>query len=133
MDLTQIATKLFMDKIGGSVDTGTASKALSQLIGSGDSLDIAGLVTQFTGSGLAGAAKSWLGDGPNEAVSADQITEGFGASAVSSFASQLGVSPEDAASGLAAAIPNLVDQSSKGGSLLGSLGGLGGIASKLLG
>ena len=128
MDLKAIATKMFMDKIGGNVDADAAGNALSGLIGEGSDLDLGGMVSQLTSGGLAGAAQSWLGDGANEAVSAEQITESLGADKIASFASQLGLNQEDAASSLAGMIPDLVNESSQGGNLLGLAGGL---ASKL--
>ena len=129
MDLKEIATQLLADKFGSQVDTGALGAAVSQLIGEGQDIDLAGMVSQFTKGGLGGAVKSWLGDGANEPVSADQITQGLGTDKVAAFASQLGLNASDAADGLAGIIPKLVDQSSKGGSLLDAVGGL---ASKLL-
>lgn len=128
MDLKEMATQMFASKLGGNVDSNAAGNALSQLIGEGQEIDLAGMVSQLSGSGLAGAAKSWLGDGANDAVSPAQILEGLGADQVASFASKLGLSQDDAASGLAKMIPDLVNESSKGGDLLGAVGGL---ASKL--
>lgn len=86
------------------------------------------MVSKLSDGELTDAAKSWLGDGGNKSVSAAQITESLGADKVSSFASRLGLSQDDAAEGLAGMIPDLVNQSSKGGSLLEAAGGL---ASKL--
>lgn len=129
MDLKEIATQMLMDKIGGQADAGAAGNALSQLIGEGSEMDLGGLVSQLSSGGLAGAAKSWLGDGANDAVSAAQITEGLGADKIAGFAQQLGLSQEDAANSLASVIPDLVNKSSEGGNLLGAIGGL---ASKFL-
>lgn len=124
MDLKQIATQMLMEKVGAQVDSNSAASALSQLVGQGQDMDLAGMVSQLSGGNLAGAAASWLGDGPNEDVSAEQITQGLGADQIANFASQLGISQEDAAGSLAQIIPNLVNQSSQGGSLLGTIGGL---------
>ena len=57
------------------------------------------------------------------------IKDILGGDAISAFASKLGVGDEDAANGLADAIPQMVDKSSDGGSLLDSVGGLGGAVS----
>lgn len=129
MDLKQIATQMLMEKVGGQVDADSAGNALSQLIGEGQEMDLAGMVSQLSGGDLGGAAASWLGDGPNEDVSAAQISEGLGPAQIAEFASKLGLSQEDAAGSLAQILPNLVNQSSEGGNLLGTLGGL---ASKFL-
>ncbi|MDX2452120.1 YidB family protein, partial [Desulfosarcina sp.] len=81
-------------------------------------------------------AKSWLGDGNNESVSTDQITNMFGSDKISEFAGKLGLSEDEAAGGLSEALPQMVDKASSGGSLLDSMGGLSGalgMAGKLFG
>ena len=50
----------------------------------------------------------------------------FGGDKLSAFAGKLGVDQDNATEGLSSVLPNLVDQSSSGGSLLDSVGGLGG-------
>ena len=118
MDLQGIATKKLMEKLGSNTDAGVAGQALKKLIGEGSEMDLGGMVSQLSVGSLAGAAKSWLGDGDNDAVSADQLTDALGADKVAGFASQLGIGQGDAAGGLAAMLPELINQSSKGGSLL---------------
>ncbi len=127
MDLKEMATQMFLEQLGGAgsnVDSGAAGNALSELLGEGSEIDIGGLVNQMAGSGLGDLAKSWLGDGANQGVSAQQVTEGIGLDDIAGFARQLGLDQNDAAGALAQIIPNLVDQNSKGGDLLGGLGGL---------
>ncbi len=127
MDLKEMATQMFLEQLGGAgskVDSGAAGDALSGLLGEGSEIDIGGLVNQMAGSGLGDLAKSWLGDGANQGVSAQQVTEGIGLDDIAGFARRLGLDQNDAAGALAKIIPNLVDQNSKGGDLLGGLGGL---------
>ena len=127
MDLKEMATQMFLEKLGGrggNVDAGAAGNALSELLGEGQKIDLGGLMNQMAGSGLGDLAKSWLGDGANQAVSAQQVTDGIGLDDLMGFAKQLGLDQNDAAGALAEIIPNLVDQNSKGGDLLGGLGSL---------
>ena len=138
MDLMQLATQLFTQYLGSAgknLDAGGVQSALGQLLGaSGGNLDLGGLVSKLDGGGLASLAMSWLGDGGNDAISADQIIGLFGQSQVDGFASQLGLDSGAAAGGLAGMLPDLIDQNSKGGSLLDMAGGAGGLlgaASKL--
>lgn len=51
----------------------------------------------------------------------------LGEGEISNFASKLGTDSATAAGGLADVLPQLVDQSSQGGSLLDAAGGLGGL------
>ena len=78
---------------------------------------------------LMSIASSWLGDGNNESISSNQVSEVFDEEKISDFASQLGISNDSALNGLTEALPAIVDKSSSGGSLLDSVGGLDGIMS----
>ena len=126
---------------GSGLDSGILSSALGGLLGGGNSgggggLDIGSLLSGMNSGGLGGIAKSWLGDGDNEAISTDQVTSMFGSDKISEFASQLGISNDEAAGGLADALPQLVDNASSGGSILDSIGGISGamnMASKIFG
>lgn len=127
MDLKSMAIKMVMEKLGGG-DENAVSGALGSLLGGGadGDLDLGGLVGKFAGGDLGGALQSWLGDGDNEAVSADQVTNALGADKVSEFAQQLGIGQEEAGGALSDLLPNLIDQNSSGGDLLGGLAGLAG-------
>ncbi len=141
MDLMKIATQLLINQLGGSnsnLSESVVSAALSKLMptnSSGD-LDLGSLLGQLNGGGLASMAASWLGDGDNSSVSGSQITDLFGQSQVQSFAQDLGVDESTASNGLSNMIPDLIDGSSKGGSLLDSIGGgdmMGSLAKGALG
>ena len=124
---------------GSGLDMSSLISALSSLAGGGRGkvgFDLGSLLSKMDSGGLGGIAKSWLGDGNNQAISPDQITSMLGADKVSEFASRLGLSEEEAAGGLSEALPQMVDTASSGGSLLDSIGGLSGamgMAGKLLG
>ncbi len=87
----------------------------------GGELDIGALVQRFTSSGaLMGLAASWLGDGANSPISGDQVADALGQDKLSQFASQVGVDSTSVASALSNIIPQFIDSSSKGGSLMDS-------------
>ncbi len=130
MSLANIATEIFMKQIGGSGDSSVISSALSTLLGggSGGDLNLMDIVSKFqSGSGgLGSIVSSWLGDGGNDSISTDQISNVLGNDNIANFASAINVEPQAALGGLQNMIPNLIDQSSSGGSLLDSVGGIGG-------
>jgi len=130
MDIKSLATQLIMSKIGGANDSGAASSALDDLVGGSGGFDLGDIVGKFTGSGgdLASKAKSWLGDGGNEAVSASEIQDAIGSDKIEAFANKLGIDKEEASNGLSQILPDLIDKSSKGGNLLDSVGGVSGLA-----
>jgi len=65
-------------------------------------------------NGLGEIVGSWLGNGENKSISADQITDLLGSDKISEFASQLGLSDESAKGALADALPQVVDQATSG-------------------
>jgi len=129
MDLQSLATKLLMKKLGNNSNSSSAESALGELIGSGSNFNLADMVGQFTGRGddIAAKAKSWLGDGANESISTDQLKEVLSAEKLEAFANKLGIGQDEASSTLSDVLPQLVDKASKGGTLLDSIGGGGGL------
>ncbi len=128
MDLKAMAVQMLLDKLGSNVDPAALGNALDKLIGDGSQMDLAGMVSRFSQGGLTDAVASWLGDGANSSISASQIGQVLGADKLAEFASSIGVDEDTAGTALAGALPALVDKSSSGGSLLDSVGGLGGLA-----
>ncbi|MEN8200207.1 MAG: YidB family protein [Thermodesulfobacteriota bacterium] len=121
---------------GSNLDLGSLASALSGLTGGKGGLDLGALMGNLESGGLGEMVKSWLGDGGNQGVSPAQISSAIGPDKIDAFASQLGISSEEAAGGLSEALPHMVDNASSGGSLLESIGGVEGamgLAAKLFG
>ena len=128
MDILQHAAEMFKQKAGGSdgFDPAQISEALGGVLSNADGkLDLQGVISKLNSQGLMSMVSSWLGDGDNEGISADQIRNLVGNEKISEFASKLGVEENAAVEGLTGAIPQMIDKASSGGSLLDSLGGLG--------
>jgi uncharacterized protein YidB (DUF937 family) len=130
MDISSIAKGLIAQKLGGNNEM--VGDVMNSLIGGGDKMDLGSLVSGFKDKGLGNVAESWLGDGANMPVSAEQLKEVIGGDKIAAAASQLGTDEGSLLGSLQDAVPQLVDKASSGGSLLGSLGGIGGIAKKFL-
>jgi uncharacterized protein YidB (DUF937 family) len=131
MDLMKLGTELLMSKLsnrGVNASEDGIAGALTILLGGSDgNIDLAGLVSKFMGdSDLAGVVSSWLGDGDNQPIATDQVKKVFDTSALSEFASKLGLDDDGAAETIAETLPEMVDKSSSGGSLLDAVGGIGG-------
>ncbi len=126
MSIANMAAEIFMKKIGSSGDAGNIASAFTGLLGGGGDIDIMGLVSKFQSGGMGSIVSSWLGDSSNDGISTDQVTNILGESNISEFASKVGVDSGTALNGLKDTIPSLIDQASSGGSLLDSVGGLGG-------
>lgn len=108
---------------------------MSLLSNDGQHGGLGGLVNKFEQAGLGGAISSWIGGGPNQPVSGDQITNALGPSTVSDMAARLGLNPDDVANQLSHLLPGLVNHLTpegqapaqglgNSGDLMGMLGGL---------
>ena len=71
---------------------------------------LGGLLQQFQNAGLGGAAASWVGSGPNEPVSGQDMSSALGDDFIGNISNQLGVQKEESAGSLAALLPELIDQ-----------------------
>ncbi len=117
MDLLKMGQELLGDKLG---DSGGIMEALSGLT-SGEGLDIGGIAEKLKAGGLGDQVSSWMGDGENAPVSAEEITNALGEDKIGEMASKLGVDSGSAAQTLSQAMPTLMDKMSSGGSLLESV------------
>ena len=130
MDLLQMGAQILSQQMGGNANSDSLQNVLDSLIGDGDSMDIASLVAKMQGGsgGLGEIVQSWLGDGENAAISPSQLQDVIDSDSLQQSASQLGTDQDSLLEMLSSAVPQMVDNGSKGGSLLDSLGGLEGVA-----
>lgn len=126
MDLKKLALGMVAKKLGGN--NALVGGVMDSLLGGGDKMDIGSLVGGLKEKGLGDVADSWLGDGENKAISAEQLKEVLGAEKVANAAAELGTDEGSLLDTLKDAVPQMVDKSSSGGSLLDSVGGIGGLA-----
>jgi uncharacterized protein YidB (DUF937 family) len=71
---------------------------------------IEGVVQKFAAQGMGGLAQQWVGTGPNPPITGDHVQQVFGNDTVEQVASQLGIPPTQAASGLAVLLPAVIDK-----------------------
>ena len=126
MGLLKMGQQLLGDKLGDNA--GGMMEALSGLT-SGEGLDLGGIMEKMKAGGMGDQLESYLGDGENQEMSADQVKSAFGEEGISNFADKLGVDTDTAASQLKDVLPGLLDKASSGGSIAESLtgGGAGGL------
>jgi uncharacterized protein YidB (DUF937 family) len=68
-----------------------------------------GLVSAFEQNGLGGAMSSWVSNGPNQAVSGQQVQGVMGTNAINEIAAKLGVPPEMASGIVAQVLPGIIN------------------------
>jgi uncharacterized protein YidB (DUF937 family) len=131
MDLMQLGTQLLSSKLGNGVNSGSVTSALGSLLSGGDGqANPGGIIAAMQGKGLGAIAESWLGDGDNADISSDQVREVIGNDKITEMASQLNTDEGSLLDGLKDVLPQIIDKSSSGGSLLGSASDLLGMAKK---
>jgi uncharacterized protein YidB (DUF937 family) len=95
---------------------------LTQVLGKTDLGSVGGLLQQLQQSGLSSQVASWLGNGQNLPISADQLKNALGEQNLGQLASQFGLPAEELLKHLANHLPDAIDQMSTGGSLAKDLG-----------
>jgi uncharacterized protein YidB (DUF937 family) len=71
---------------------------------------VSGIVAQFEQQGLGNTVKSWVGTGPNQPITPDQVHQAFGADTISAMAAKVGLSPQDLAGKLSQFLPGAIDK-----------------------
>ncbi len=114
MDLMKMGQQLLADKMGDKA--GGMMEALSGL--TGGNLDMGSLMGKLKEGGLGSQVESWMGDGDNEAVSAEQLKSALGEEQMAAASEKMGVDADSAAQQMSEALPDLADKFSGGGSML---------------
>jgi len=66
-------------------------------------------VQSFHDKGLSAVASSWVGNGENQPISADQVHQVLGSEQVQALAAKAGISPDMASSAIAQLLPRIVN------------------------
>ena len=88
-----------------------------QMISNPQSGGLGGLVQSFQQGGLGDIMNSWVSNGQNLPISAEQIQAVLGGGRLQDNASQLGVSTEQASGSLAELLPQMVDKLTPNGQI----------------
>ena len=111
------------DKFGGmkgllgQVEAAAAPALVSALLSRTDLGSLQGIVTKLQAAGLNDQVRSWLGNGANLPITADQLRSALGNDQVQEIARQLGLPINEALQILSKHLPTAVDQASPNGTL----------------
>src|SRR3954468_17834326 len=104
---------------GASPSAGSTAGGLSGMLGSmlgggaaGTTLSggLSSMLQDFENSGRGDVAKSWVGSGPNRAISPDDLEGALGGDTIDTLSGKTGVPREELLSGLSKHLPQFVDQ-----------------------
>jgi uncharacterized protein YidB (DUF937 family) len=76
---------------------------------------VQGVVNQFEKQGLGATVRSWVGTGPNQPITADEIHKVLGSDAVAQLAAKVGLSVPELTAKLSQLLPAAVDHLTPGG------------------
>jgi uncharacterized protein YidB (DUF937 family) len=117
---------------GASAEHNGVADALSQVMQEHPG-GMDGLLNQLKQNGLGEQVQSWVGSGTNQAVSPEQVQQGFGASTLQNIAQRAGISPQVASGVIAVVLPLVVSHLSGNSGQPQQTGGLAGLASQIFG
>jgi uncharacterized protein YidB (DUF937 family) len=78
---------------------------------------VQGVVNQLQANGLGPTVHSWMSEGPNAPVAADQMHKAFGEQTLNELAAQAGISPQELSEKLAQVLPHVVNAPAPDGTI----------------
>jgi uncharacterized protein YidB (DUF937 family) len=99
--------------LGGAVGAGVVT-AMNSLIQQHGGLQ--GVVTQLEQQGLGNTVRSWISSGPNQPISAEQVTSAFGG-VINQIAAKTGMTPQELTQKLAQHLPAAIDHLTPNGAI----------------
>jgi uncharacterized protein YidB (DUF937 family) len=108
------------DKLGGVVGQITAAAApalINAALAKTNLGDLQGLVNKLQQGGLSDQVKSWLGNGANLPITAEQLQAALGNEQIRQLAEHFGLPADAALKLLAEHLPAIVDKASPNGKL----------------
>ncbi len=105
---------MFDGLLGGIVGAGMVS-VLNNIIEKHGGLQ--GVVSEFEKNGLGPTVQSWVGTGPNQPISPDQVHTALGPDLLQQLSAKSGLSVQDLAQKLAQVLPQAVDKLTPNGAI----------------
>jgi uncharacterized protein YidB (DUF937 family) len=101
----------------GQLGAAVLPAVLSEVMGSGGQGGLNAIVAKLEQAGLGDQVKSWIGNGQNLPITADQIRQVLGNDAVRQLAAKYNIPVDQISEVLAHQLPLAVDQASPNGKL----------------
>jgi uncharacterized protein YidB (DUF937 family) len=102
-----------LGQLGGAV----LPAVLSEVLGSGGQGGLSAIVNKLQQSGFGDQVKSWIGNGANLPITAEQLQQVLGSDVVKQLAARFNIPVDQLAQVLAHQLPKAVDGASPNGSL----------------
>jgi uncharacterized protein YidB (DUF937 family) len=106
-----------LDSLKGMLESEALPTLLNTVLAQTQYHDLNGLVAALEKGGLGPQVQSWLGNGQNMPITADQLKAVLGNAQVQDFARQFGLPVDEVLKLLAQYLPEIVDKASPNGTL----------------
>jgi uncharacterized protein YidB (DUF937 family) len=101
----------------GQLEAAVVPVVLSEVLGTGAQGGLSAIVAKLQQSGLGGQVSSWLGNGQNLPITADQLKQVLSNDQVKQLAAKFGIPVDQVLDVLAKQLPASVDHASPNGTL----------------
>ncbi|WP_349644774.1 YidB family protein [Bradyrhizobium sp. U87765 SZCCT0134] len=101
----------------GQLEASVLPAVLGEVLGSGGQGGLSTILAKLQQAGLGDQVKSWLGNGQNLPISADQLKQVLDSDQVKQLAARFGIPMDQVLDALAKQLPHVVDQASPNGTL----------------
>lgn len=71
---------------------------------------VQGLVQQLHEKGMGDVVKSWVGTGPNQSLTVQQVRQAFGPETIGNLAAKVGMDPQELTAKLSYLLPQAIDR-----------------------
>lgn len=117
MGLLDGIAKQFLTNLSGGEGKNPLLDIALGLLANPQTGGLQGLMETFRNKGMADTLSSWISTGENQPISAGQILNVLGQNQIRRMANEAGISQEEAASGLADLLPQVIDKLTPNGKL----------------
>jgi len=101
----------------GQLGAAVIPAVLSEVLGNGSQGGLSAIVAKLQQAGFGDQVKSWIGNGQNLPITAEQLQEVLGSDAVKQLAAKFNIPVDQLAKVLAQQLPTAVDHASPDGRL----------------
>jgi len=111
---TLTSTSKILDNISGNKEHQSLAVEAVRILTGGQG-ELNSLTQSFERNGLGHIISSWIGNGANAPISADQVKTVLGSGRIAELARKVGISPDLAGQYLSTTLPHVVDALTPGG------------------
>lgn len=115
--LTNLLSSPAAKGVEGQLESAVIPAVLGEVLGNGNQGGLSAIVAKLQQAGFGDQVKSWIGNGQNIPITADELQEVLGSEKVKELAARFNIPVDQLSKILAQQLPTAVDSASPHGSL----------------